>query len=670
LVAAMLVLMIVASLSAVTFQVAVHSSSRTGYDNKQNLAVWAAQTGVSTYLASLIGDGKTLFDPSTKVCAGVSTTTPTQLTKNPNSSYLLTVTWSTKAGATGTCPGSAPLASDTMSKLVVAAVGYAGYRSGTALSSTGVCGAPTSSNVQTACRGWQVSVALSQVTAFSNASAIYGGTNVIFNSSGGVYTFSAADGCTQHPCTNNAVIYSPGGVSFLKNSVLEGSVEAQGCTIATCNFSTGYIDGNIWVKGDIQFSGAQVVGQGLDPVNQQESYSCNAAGVVSAGAPINGPNTLYALNSQPAWPCFGNVVATGQVLGVDKAYVYGTCYAGVAAPAGTGVPYSGSFNHCSKQVKPGTTNSTSATCGVGGSHDWAGNPFSSTTEPCGFVKPVSTTPGSCSIPITTTVCPPPLQSFPQVPYDSTDLTSYSNPAYNYGLPTYSGAAGCTQAETDINTWATGGSPATAGWNNAASGANNAVLVQMPAGTQCALTFPKNSNWTLRGNLLIYNFGSFNDQGVNWTSKANACSGNSTIYPVNQCVLGEIVPYNLTVNGAPNLTTLPNPDTNKVNPGACLSSGTEPVSQALAPGSYGVAFSNLTTIGNVDLQVYTQCDVTFNNNNTVTGQITGGWVVENNKSALTFVPFSNPTQVPFITGYLSAPSYMRECTVKSNGTGCQ
>ncbi|MEX1047101.1 MAG: hypothetical protein WD757_09965 [Actinomycetota bacterium] len=170
----------------------------------------------------------------------------------------------------------------------------------------------------------------------------------------------------------------------------------------------------------------------------------------------------------------------------------------------------------------------------------------------------------------------------------------------------------------------------------------AFILGEPVGNQiiritpaCALLFGNNTQVDMRGNYAIVMDGSFATENQNdWLTTAGSCQDDAVLYPGNRCMLHVIRPYD-----------------------AALDCGSQPVSTASAPGTYGIATSNNTDWSGINFFLYTQCDITLQNQGSDGyGQAIGGWTQVTNNFNLNFYPIF----VPGLTsGFASSVSYVRE-----------
>jgi hypothetical protein len=188
---------------------------------------------------------------------------------------------------------------------------------------------------------------------------------------------------------------------------------------------------------------------------------------------------------------------------------------------------------------------------------------------------------------------------PQVPLPQITYNQQAWTDAGYQIANYSS---CSAAQSFISTGATG----------------NWVVRVSPT---CALSWGNNAVINIKGNLAIITDGSITT--LNQTTW-NAIGGKWTMFFIR--------PYQ-----------------------AGLNCGTY-------PGPYDITVSNNTNFdSNLSFLVYTQCNVSFGNNNAagVNGQIIGGTVTITNNMTMNYVPVLVPGFN--LLGYNSQPSYLREIT---------
>lgn len=691
-VVAVLVMLILATMAIGVSQLTSHELGNSAYNIKRDQAIQAAQAGVDSYIAklqNLVGNAVCTTAP-----AGVTTT----LSSSPLVTYSVNVAAYAAGSSTNLCPSSVNNTDLQGGRIVVTGTGVAG------------------SSPQQVTRKWQTVANLATVYSNQNIYAVRAGVHIEISGSGVVRAYANCQSLPSWPagvpCANNASFYSAGDVNWGGNFQLEGSLSAAG----NITLANGYIWGNVSSGGNINWSGTTYDGYVPAP-SPLLTYSCDSQDNVGIGNtfPVVGAGN-YPGNGWAIYPCFGNVTATGSITWTGAGRAYGSCTAGAGVPPFT----AGTASKCTRQPKVGgTTNGSMPNCGqtsgtTWGSGTWASAPglfpFNDTAEPCGKVvspAPAPPTappdpqevwsdallqtgcpgsypcytisnydgsPGAAGAAVATTtnnatgainasntsVTVTEVAGAPAAPfviyypsegvggekllvtskacvglactyqisraYGGVPATSHSK---NDGVSLWTGMKTCGAAQSDILGWTGGGSAP--GWNNAAAHADNAVHVTTP----CSFDFT-NANMSLRGNLIIATEGNYRLDKANVSSAtgANQCTGGLPGYLGDQCTFALIVPYSAGRACGP------------MTPGVL--------------GPYGYTSAQLTNITTVNLQIYTQCDVSFANSANTTGQIFGGRVDMANNGSLAFVP----TQIPFIkpvpSGYTSAPIYFREC----------
>jgi hypothetical protein len=274
-VTALLVTLVVASLGLVVVQLSAHNASSSAFDRKRVQAVDAAEAGIELFFASL------------RQATGVATCSPVSGTipSTPGATYDVTVelygTWP-PSGAPLTCP---PPAGTQPAAAKVTSVGTAVSPGSTRA---------VSRTMQTEAR----LVPLYPQSTFG----IYSDTGLSLQNN---LTVNGNAG-------NDANVYTNGNYTMANNTVISGSVFAQG----VANITNGVVKADVWANGNVSLQSIAVFGNATSSTgnitlsNNARIYrDAKAAGTITSdgSSQINGVRIEHATLGPPPQVAFPQV---------------------------------------------------------------------------------------------------------------------------------------------------------------------------------------------------------------------------------------------------------------------------------------------------------------------------------------------------------------------------
>ncbi len=256
---AILVSLVVLSLSLVVINLAVHNSSQSAFDRDRVMAIHAAEAGLNNYLSSL-----TKLDPlnPTPPC----NPPPVDLGASPVEHYdvsvLLFNTW--PPSGSGTCP--LPTGQEAAGALVKA--------KGTTLSAA----TPVSRSMETAVR----------------LTPIYGGLNQAIFSNNQLNFNNKLDVNGSPGGGNDGDVYTNGNFYMQNNTVIAGTVYAQGAVY----ISQGVVKQNVWGDLAVDLHALSVLGKVTSSKQSISLDSTHVYGDAKAGTTISLSNNSKIDGSQ------------------------------------------------------------------------------------------------------------------------------------------------------------------------------------------------------------------------------------------------------------------------------------------------------------------------------------------------------------------------------------
>jgi type II secretory pathway pseudopilin PulG len=257
---AILVSVVVLSLSLVVVNLAVHSSGESRVDRDRVLAINAAEAGLDNYMSALV----TTPNPSCTSSVDVGSTP----VEHFDVSILLYASW--PPSGSGQCP--LPAGQDPAGALVTS-------------KGTTLAGAPPIS------RSMETAIQLTP---------IYGGLNQAIFSDQQLNFQNKLD--VNGNVGNDADVYTNGDFALGNNTVISGNVYAQGFA----SIGQGVVKANVWAKNYVEFfSGIQVMGNAqsstsyINLSNNSHVYGSAKAGTTITGGTIDGDKTPNSPSGPP-----------------------------------------------------------------------------------------------------------------------------------------------------------------------------------------------------------------------------------------------------------------------------------------------------------------------------------------------------------------------------------
>jgi hypothetical protein len=463
LVVAMLVMMVMVSLSIAVVQIAQGENFRSSSDRKTVEAADVVDTALANYLTVLPtsagADLCTTWDAATRLANSL----PANITlSNPGGSplsYRLDISFTTNSGATVAC--FAFTGAETLTSATITATGYAGTS--------------TKNSAQVA-RKFVMKANLTPVVTPGIDQAVYGASNVTL---AGKKTIM--DDPTN-PATNDATVYSGCTMDMTNgagSSLFQGSLvqacgpeyrSSGGNTLASIksgadaemNLASGYyLQGQIWGKGDIVI-GASCIGQD------------SVTGASTCGG---GPSTP---DDNVGW-----VVSTKGSEALSNLWSHQAC----VAPQGSIWKVGGGPNCLQKDW----------TGGAAINWTFPSSPDSGGTGPPAYYPSPDACPATSVFLMGKNLCTdPPVITFPTWSYNAADWSAYTNKVLGTSLAGATNLDKCNTAKANIESGTAYVTP---------------TLLDL-RGLDCVLQFTANA--TINANLAIITDGSVDFKGVTWT----------------------------------------------------------------------------------------------------------------------------------------------------------
>lgn len=259
-VTAILVTMVVFALSLVVINLAVHNASQSAFDRDRVMAINAAEAGLDNYLSQLVSN------PSPPCTSSLDLgSAPVQ---HYDVSILLYSTW--PPTGSGQCP-----------------LGAGEYPAGALVTSKGTTLSAA------------VSVARSMETAVS-LTPIFGGLNQAIFSDKQLNIQNKLN--VNGNVGNDADVYTNGNFSLGNNTIISGTVYAQGYA----SIGQGIVKANVWANNYVDLSGGiQVMGNAQSSTsyillsNNSHVYGNAKAGTTISGGQIDGSKTPNSPSGPP-----------------------------------------------------------------------------------------------------------------------------------------------------------------------------------------------------------------------------------------------------------------------------------------------------------------------------------------------------------------------------------